>query len=193
MQNKKFELYRALILPSAIGVVFYTFASAMVIILNQFSFIQQYLQIPGNVSFMRMFLDWLDGFTNHMLGQAHTEVIVVGLFWALVGLVVYLFLHGLAHFISDLSDDLETQHYLWPGASARSRAIHDAIARAVFRLFAFVMFVIVALVLTPAEIKGPAGAASVPHFALWFIALWATLHLAVISLRMVMLKTRLFG
>lgn len=193
MQNKNIERYLVLLLPSAISTVFCTFAAGLVVVLNQFSFIQGYLQLPSDVNLGRLPLNWLDHTVTGLIGRSATQVLVVGLFWALVGLVVYMCLWGFMRFVSDLSEDLSTRRYIWPGAAGRSRAIHGAIMRALFRVFALALLITLLLVLLPGELKRPGSTLGLLGYGLWFLGLWLTLHGVVVLLRLITLKSRLFG
>jgi hypothetical protein len=194
VQNKKTEIYRALLLPSAIGAVFYTFASALIIFLHQFTFIEHYLQIPDNVNFLRMFLGWLDRTVTAIIGETRTEVIVVGLFWAVVGLGVYIFLLGIARFISDLSAGMDERRYVWPKGVDRNQALRQAIQRIIFRILAFDGLVIVILGPLSRLLNGPVHGYTAPvKYIIWFVLLWFTMHLAVVLIRLTALKPRLFG
>jgi hypothetical protein len=194
VQNKKTEIYRALLLPSAIGAVFYTFASALIIFLHQFTFIEHYLQIPDNVNFLRMFLSWLDRTVTTIIGETRTEVIVVGLFWAVVGLGVYIFLLGIARFISDLSAGVDERRYVWPKGVDRNQALRQAIQRIIFRILAFDGLVIVILGPLSRLLNGPVHGYTAPvKYIIWFVLLWFTMHLAVVLIRLTALKPRLFG
>jgi hypothetical protein len=194
VQNKKTEIYRALLLPSAIGAVFYTFASALIIFLHQFTFIEHYLQIPDNVNFLRMFLGWLDRTVTAIIGETRTEVIVVGLFWAVVGLGVYIFLLGIARFISDLSAGVDERRYVWPKGVDRNQALRQAIQRIIFRILAFDGLVIVILGPLSRLLNGPVHGYTAPvKYIIWFVLLWFTMHLAVVLIRLTALKPRLFG
>jgi hypothetical protein len=198
MQNKKASLYLTLLTPSAIGAVFYTFAAAVIIFLNQFSFIQQHLQIPRNVDFMRMFLSWLDTVVTSHVGENSTNAIVVGMFWAFVGLAVYVFLRGVAGFITDLAEGLDGRRYLWPKGSNRNRALMEAAQRVIFRIFAFFGLVFVVLVPLARLVGGPVfvdaiGPNAYIKIIVWFLLAWLTMHIVVVLTRLIALRPRLFN
>lgn len=183
-----------LLAPSVLGAVFYSFVAAMVLVMNQFNFIRHYLQMPDSVHFSGIFLGWFDQAVNHLLGRTNTQVVVVGLFWALVGLAVYFFLWGLARFMSDVSEGLEERRYfLWPQGSSPNRAVMEALSRGAFRFGALVCLAIVMLAVLPRELHRAGGAADWAAYAVWFIGLWLTLHLMAVLIRLIMLKPRIFG
>lgn len=195
MINTNTKKYLDLFIPSAFGVVFYTFFSGLVIILHQFSFIREYLEIPRDVDFLRMFTHWLDRVVTSSIGQSTTETLVVGLFWAFVGLGVYVFLRGVARFLNDLGEGLDKRNYLWPQGASRNQALMEAVQRIAFRIFAFVALAVVFMGPLMRLINGPAY----PDFStslrllVWFVSLWLMLHMCVVLMRMVALRPRLFS
>lgn len=185
-------------MPSSIGVVLYTFFSALVVTLNQFSFIEEYLQVPNDFNFLRVITGWLDSLLTSLIGQSRTETLVVGLFWAFVGLGVYVFLQGVARFIMELGNGLDERSYYWPKGTDRNRPLVEAAQRTVFRSMAFLGLIFIVFVPIARLLDAPIGqvffSESRPlQLAVWFVVLWLTLHLAVIMLRLVALKPRLFN
>lgn len=188
----------SLLTPSAIGVVLYSFLSALIIILHQFSFIERYLQVPQNVHFTRMFLDWLDREVNRLIGQSTTDAVVVGLFWAVVGLGVYIFLRGVARFIADLGQGLDERSYLWPQGVNRNKSLHEAVLKVVFRSGATIGLLLVVFGPLMRLFDGKVfvvliGRNQVLQFAVWFILLWLMLHICVVLMRLIVLRPRIFG
>lgn len=197
MQNQKSKLFVALLTPSAVGAALYTFLAGLIIVLNQFSFIQQYLQIPQSVDFMRMFLNWLDHTVTSLLGDTRVETIVVGAFWAVVGLGVYVFLRGVARFISELEEGAEERSYIWPRGSNHNLALLEAIEHTVFRVFAFIGVVIMVFGPLARVLRGPVflslvGDKAVLKYVVWFLVTWLVLHIIIVFLRLITLRPRLF-
>jgi hypothetical protein len=177
--------------------VMYTFLTAGIIFLNEFSDIQQYLQIPRDVNFGRMFTNWLDNLLVSTIGQSNTETLVVGAFWAFVGLGVYLLLRGIARFITELGDGVDERNYMWPKGTSRNLALREAVERILFRTLAFIAMLFVVLVPLARLVGGPVFedfiGPSIPlQLAFWAFFLWFTMHIAVIMLRLVVLRPRLF-
>jgi hypothetical protein len=190
--------YISLFTPSAIGVVLYTFLSVLIIVLNQFKTIEQYLQVPHNFQIMHSIFSWLDSALTRMIGENSTASLVVGLFWAVVGLGVYIFLRGIAHFISDLGEGYEARGFVWPKGANRNQHLIEAFTRTGFRIVACIGLLVILLGPLAAVIHGPVltdfiGGGFVATLVFWFIASWITLHLVVVLLRLVILKPRLFG
>lgn len=195
-QNTKIKQYFALFVPSATGAVLYTFFSGLVVVLNQFGFVKDYLQIPRDFNFLRVITGWLDSALTALIGQSRTETLVVGLFWAFVGLGVYVFLQGMARFILELGDGIDARKYYWPKGTDRNRPLVEAAQRFAFRATAFIGLVFVVFVPLARLLDGPVWTVflgpNVPfQLVVWFMVLWLTLHLCVVLMRLVALKPRL--
>jgi hypothetical protein len=189
-------MYISLFMPSAIGLVLYTTIAGMVILLHQFDFIKQYLQIPREVDFLRMFTGWVDRVVISSFGESMTAMIVVGVFWAFVGLGVYIFLRGIAHFIAELSEGVEARSYLWPKGVSRNSAFVDASMKVAFRIFATIGLILMVLgplvrLLDGAVFVDFIGQNAVLQSVVWFICMWLTLHVCVVLARLIVLKPRL--
>lgn len=176
------------------GAVLYTFVAGLIIVLNQFSFIQQYLQIPQSVNFLRMFLNWLDRTVTALLGDTRTEAVVVGLFWAVVGLCVYVFLRGIARFISELEEGVEESHYLWPRGVSHYQALKHATEDVIGRIVAFIgLLIMIFGPLNHLLNRSVYGLAGVEKYIVWFVLIWLSLHVCVVFMRLVAMRARLFG
>jgi hypothetical protein len=194
---QKIKSFLSVLAPSALGGVFYTFFAVLTIFLNQFEVIQQYLQVPLNIHLGRTIASWLDHLLTATIGETQTDTLVVGLFWALVGLAVYAFLRGIARFINELGEGMEVRGFLWPKGVSRNKAIFEVIERAVFRLVALVAFLWLLFSPLALLLSGPVfvdfiGSSRPMQLIVWFAFLWLTLHLAVVAARLVMLRQRIF-
>lgn len=193
--SQNIQKYSNLFVPSGVGMVLYTFFSGLIIILNQFEAIKRYLQLPEDFQYVSIVTAWLDRTLTSLLGQGRTEVFVVGLFWAAVGLGVYLILSGIARFLSELSEGLDERRYMWPIGSDRNIRFKEAVERIIFRVAACVGLIAVVFGPLARLVGGPAGdrPSSPLQFLMWFAALWLVLHVLVILLRLMALRPRLFN
>lgn len=193
----KLKAYSNLFTPSVVGLILYAFLAGLTIILNQFEAIQHFLQIPHNVELGRIFALWLDQFLSGAIGESRTQTLVVGLFWAVVGLVVYAFLRGLARLAVELDDDLSIQGYVWPKGTDRFLPLKLFLEQAAFRLVAIVGFVLLVFGPVAALLRGPVfvdflGPDKTIQFIVWFVAGMLTWHALVILARLLVLRARLF-
>jgi len=197
MKKSKFKKYSSLFTPSPLSSIIGVFLSGMAIILNQFDFIKNQLQLPHNLQFGRMIAHWVDNLLTNTISQSRTETLVVGLFWAVVGLVVYLFLHGLARFILELDDDLDARRYVWPKGTDRYRPLRILTEQAAFRVVAIIILGIVIAGPLASVIRGPIlidfiGTNKPLQYVVWFIGGLVVWHLVAILLRLIALRARVF-
>lgn len=194
MNGTKIKNYFAVVFPSASGVVFYTLLTSLMMLLHQFGSIRHYLQIPSDVDFLRMFTGWLDRTITGRFGENVTATLVVGIFWALVGLGVYLLLKAMAKSLAEFSDGLDERRYLWPKGTSRNHALMEAVERTGLRLFAFLGLVFMIFGPLTGLLGGPSGGAITPlQWLVWAVFFWLSLHVVVVLLRLITLKPRLFG
>lgn len=194
----KTKPFRSVLVPSGIGVVFYVTLAAVIVFLHQFVAIKQYLQLPHDLNVGRMISTALDTALTQTIGETRTQALVVGLFWAIVGLGVYLFLRGVARLMTDLGEGYDGRGYMWPKGTSRNQALREAMERNIFRILAFIGLLIALFGPLSQVLSGPPWVEfigpSVPlQLTIWFFAILAVVHLCVVLLRLTVLRPRLFG
>lgn len=197
MLKSKIRKYASLFTPSLSGLVIYVFLATVSIILNQFKEVKQYLQLPYELDLLRMIAGWADQLLNNTIGESRTQVLVVGLFWALVGFGVYIFLRGLARIFIDLDDSLEVRHFVWPRGGNREEPLHTLEQQVAFRAAACIIFLIFIFVPLAAVLRGPIltdflGPNLALQYTVWFAASVLAWHVAVVLLRLIVQRARLF-
>lgn len=193
----KSKAYFALFTPSGLGMVLYMFAAFVVIGLNQVPIVKDYLELPADLDFFRIFAGWVDTLLLNTLGEGRTNAFVVGLFWAFVGLGVYIFLQALARFIYELGEGLEERRYVWPKGSSRLQPLKLIVERAIFRVVAFCVLVYVlfgplAQLVKQAPYKDFVGSNVVLQYIVWFLGILFISHCALVLVRLIALRARLF-
>jgi hypothetical protein len=184
--------------PSAIGLVFYVALAAAIIFANQFSFINKFLQLPTNLHVGREIARLADTGLTATIGSSKTTTLVVGLFWAGVGIVVYFLLRSLAKVAVELDEDIGAATYVYPKGADRSRPIRSLFARlilqgiAVAGLFAVVLGPLAEAIHRPV-LTHLLNLGIVSTYIVWFIVLFLLFHFSVVLARLVVLKPRLFG
>jgi hypothetical protein len=147
---------------------------------------------------MQTFTVWLEKFLNSTIGQSTTETLVVGLFWAIVGLGVYVFLRGIARFLTELGEGYEERSFLWPRGVNRNRPLVEAAELTVSRIVAFFGLMIVVFGLLTRVLSGPVwvdfiGPSTPIQILFWFPAGILTMHCCIVLLRLVVQRARLLG
>lgn len=194
MQNKNIKMFVRLLVPSIFGAVMYSLLTGLVAVLHEFSSLKQYLQIPGDVDFFRMLTSWLDRAITSHFGESVVATLVVGLFWALVGLVVYGLLVGLAGTFNDLSRGFDQRKYIRPRGMSRNQALVEAAQQAAVRLTGVVGLIFMVFGPLVRLVSGPPNnPATTAGWVVWFGLLWLALHACVVFGRFIALKPRLLG
>jgi len=200
MQNKptKLQNFLGLFLPSPISGVFSVFLAAATLALNQVDWVKHYLRLPSNADVQRTVTRGADHVLTSVLGQSRTDVLVVGAFWALVGLGVYIFLRGLAQYIAELDDDISVRRFVWPKGADRGRPLRAMFERTAFRAAALAGLILVLVGPLAKTLKGPVfidflGPNKIVQYIVWFIASLLLWHAAVVLLRLVALRVRIIG
>ncbi len=190
--------YVSLFLPSPLSAVVCVTLAIATLVLNQIEWIRTYLLLPDNLQVFRTVAGWVDVFLTKILGASTTNVVVVGAFWAIVGLGVYLFLRGLARYIMELDDSIEARRYVWPRGADRDRPLRVMLERTLFRLVALVLLLMTVFGPLASTLKGQMYAdffgpnENVVNLA-WFLISLFWWHAVVVLLRLVLLKPRLVG
>lgn len=193
----KIKTFASVFSPSGIGLVFYVFFSGLLVLFHQIPVIEQYIDVPEGFNVFRLITSWLDSFLTGVFGETSTETLVVGLFWALVGLGVYIFLRGIGRFIDEFSEGVEEREYMWPKGADRNRGVHEAARRSLFRSLAFIGLLLVVFGPLARVLGGPVwtvflGPSQPLQLGVWFVATCFVLHIIVVLLRLIVLKPRLF-
>lgn len=196
-QPHKTNMLAQLLSPSGYSVVASIFLMGLVIFVHQIPAMEQYLEIPKNFNLLRTISTWLDHALTSLIGESRTETLVVGLFWAIVGLGVYMFLRGISHFATEVSEGFDERQYLWPRGADRNAGMSEATHRAGFQILAFIILLVVTFGPLQHVLTGPVwqafiGPSTGLQLGIWFIAGLVVCHLWLILLRLTLLKPRVF-
>ncbi len=207
LSKSNIKAYLGLFAPSSQGIVVYVLLSGLTVVLNQFDMIKKYLELPNDLQISRVLAGWADHLLMNTIGPSRTETLVVGLFWAVVGLGVYLFLCGLSRLVIELDDDLNVRGYVWPRGANRDRPLQVFAEQTAFRLVAVAALLIVVLDPLAAVFRGPVfvdylnslgsqgslGSNQPLLYVVWFVAGFVTWHVVTVLMRLIALRARLFG
>ena len=203
MQDKPSLLsYLTIVLPTASGVVIYSVAFILFALIHGVTHLQQTLQIPSSWHASTFFLTNINSVLVHFLGSGRVDVIVLSLFWAVVGLIVYLFLKALISFAGELGRDLsESKQYIHPHAHAEQSEIRVLLGRTAFRLVvAVILFFytiwLIGFLLNWSIAGGTAqgqwlASHAVFQYAVLYVVDCIALHVLTILLRLFLLRDRL--
>lgn len=196
--KSKLRTYLHIFLPTYAGLFIYTMLMVFTMILYQAQTIRQYLAFPNQLNAQNFIVTHLDRLLHSTLGEARTNIVVVGLFWAVVGLFVYIFLRGMARLIYELGEDLEERRYLWPKGSNRYKPLELLAERALFRIAVFIALIFYVVHVLSTILSGPvfpsfATTSAVLQYVFWFVIGCVIWHGLTVLLRLLVLRARLFG
>ncbi|HEX8182972.1 MAG TPA: hypothetical protein VF575_05230 [Candidatus Saccharimonadales bacterium] len=197
MQKPKLKSYFSLFTPSPLGIVFYVFWSVLAIALNQIDAIQKVLQLPRGLDFIGAIARFADRVLTSAIGESSTQTLVVGLFWAGVGMVVYVFLRALSKLVVELDDDIDERRYVWPKGMNRSGPLLIFIEKGILRTVAAIALILTIIGPLATVISRPVftdflGSNKPLQYIVWFISSVIVWHVVVVLLRLVVLRARLF-
>jgi hypothetical protein len=197
-QATKINMLKSVLLPSGFSVVLTIFLMGLVVFLHQIPAIEQYLELPKNFSFAHIFSSWADKMLTTYIGESRTETLVVGLFWAGVGLCVYIFLRGISHFATDVSQGFDERQYLWPKGADRNAGVSEATRRVGFQILAFIGLLVVTFGPLQRILGGPIwqgfiGPDNILQMTVWFVVGCFVMYLWIVLLRLALLRARVFS
>ncbi len=192
------QKYLEVLRPSGLGSVLYVSLAGLLMVLHQSDSIRQYLEIPSDIELLQSVKSFVELLLTGLLGQSRTETVVVGLFWAAVGLAVYLFLQGLIKILFDLGQSIQERSYIWPQGSDRNRQVVRHLQRIGFQAAALLAVMWWFLRPLARVLNGPVltdliGTSTVMQYLVWFVTIVLSLHVLVVLLRLVVLRMRLIG
>ncbi len=195
-RTSKLKNYVHVLTPTLPGVLLYVFLTGVGIILNQFNAINTYLQLPHDLDFGRILAGWADRLLSITIGESRTDILVVGLFWAGVGLVVYMFLQSIARLAVQLDENLQARGYVWPKGTDRYRPLRILAKLVAFRLMTFVCLILVVFGPLVGVLRGPIlvdflGQNAGIQLLFWFLVSVLIWHIVIILLRLLLLRPRL--
>jgi hypothetical protein len=197
-RNSNWKDIAAVFLPSPTGAVLYFAFAGIVLLFHQFELVRNLLQVPENVQFSRIFFNWADRALTGLIGESSTTTLVVGLFWAAVGVVVYILLLKLSRLLVELDADVSQRKFIWPRGADRTRPLKELFIRLLFRTGAIVMFLAVVTGPFAIALRGPIwgeliGPNQILRNVVWFFTIIVVTHVLVVLARLVALRQRLIN
>lgn len=168
------------------------------IVIHQFASIRQALGIPGGIDLQHMVSGGLSTSVNHLFGTSHTNTAVVALFWAVVGVFVYILVLGITGALREFGSDVEEQSYLWPKEANPHSQLVGFLERTGVHLLALAILLLYVFLPLAIVLRGPVLGGSLAGSMLWLYVVWFALgtvvwHGLTVVLRLLFLKNRLLG
>lgn len=205
MPNKKDRLRSVVgwLTPSVSELVIYLFVAISTLFISNVSFVRDFIFAPSDFSLWTVILDSINSLLDRFVGEGTARTVVVIVFWALVGLLVYAVIWVLSNFSDELGNDLALTKYVHPRNVDTSSPLRDFISRTLFRIAIFVLLVFYAVIFWQAllpfcmdQFRQALGAwPTLESFkaALIGVAVQViTLHVFIVFARLLFLKKRIF-
>lgn len=202
LSSKKWSRSLDILLPSTGGLVLYVFLSLLTLLIHYVSSIQHFLDLSGSFAIKSSLLNFLNNILVSIFGTKISNSLVLGLFWAFVGIVVYIFVQGIAVIFQDLGRDLEERKYILPSGADRNKPLKQDIEHAVFRTAVSAIFLFYLIYIFGYFLRGKfygsapkqywASLGSGVHIILLFLGECLALHGIIIFLRLLRLRRRIF-
>jgi hypothetical protein len=186
-------------MPTWFGIFVSASLMAVTIIIHQFASIRQALGIPGGIDLQRMVSGSLDTFATHIFGQSRTNTVVVALFWAIVGVFVYVLVLGISGAMREFGSDIKERSYLWPREANPHKPLKGLIERVGVHMLAIVILALYVFLPLAVVLHGPLllgsslAQTSGLLYATWFVLGTITWHGLTVVLRLLFLRDRLLG
>lgn len=172
-------------------------------ILANLSFINSSLSVPSDFHAGLLTANAINALLNKVLGQQVSASLASGVFFALVGLFIYVIFWLLANFSSEVGNDISVTGYVHPKGVDTQSPLRNFVSRTAFRASAALLLTFyVGLILTTLLLAWIFRYQQVVAFwpninhlingVLTIIAQTFALHIFIVLIRMVLLKKRLF-
>lgn len=140
-QNTKFKSIILWLLPSGTGFVIYLSLCGLTLATSNATFFRNLFYIPQNFQLQSAVLDSIGNLVEHLVGDQIARSAVVAIFWAVVGLFVYVLIWMLMNYSDDLGSDLAATKYMHPRNFNTKSALHEFISRSLFKIVVFFILV----------------------------------------------------
>jgi hypothetical protein len=171
----------------------------LTIVVHQFANIREALGIPHGIDLQGLVGNGLNTAALHIFGADHTNTAVVALFWAVVGVFVYMLVLGITGALRELGTGLEEQTYLWPKGVNPHAPLKGFAERVGVHVLAFIILLLYIFLPLAIVLHGPlllgswlAGNSVLLHIV-WFVLGTITWHGLTVVLRLLFLRERLLG
>lgn len=205
MPNKKDRLmsFAGWLTPSVSELVIYLFVAISTLFISNVSFVRDFIYAPTDFSLWAIILDSINSLLDRFVGEGTARTVVVIVFWALVGLLVYSIIWIISNFSDELGNDLAMTKYVHPRNVDTTSPLRDFISRTLFRVAVLVLLVLYAVLFWQAllpfcmdQFRQALDAwptlASFKAALIGIAAQVITLHIFVVFARLLFLKKRIF-
>lgn len=203
-QNSKLMPILSWLLPSGVELAISSALCALTITVSNASFFRDLVYLPKTFELKSAVLDSFNNLLVRLVGDSIARSAVVAIFWAVVGLIVYIFIWLSINVSSEIGNDLATTKYMHPRNVDTHSPLRNFLSRISFQfgaLFVFVAYANLAIgVLLPysggllrATMREWPSTQAIEYAVLGIVGELVVLHVFVILIRALVLRKRIFG
>ena len=192
------------LLPSTIEICAYLLFAVITMLLCNVDAVQKFFMVTQDIDLRLAVLGSIESLLAGLIGRSAAAALITGVFWGLVGMLVYVLLWLAINFSTELTNDLSITRYVHPKGSSTLSPLMHLLLRVLFQLlvatilFFYVNFLIRGLtpLLTSSYARTFDGWPSVPNIFGSLVAIFgqmAAMHGATVLIRLVVLRKRVFG
>lgn len=203
--NYKTTITQTLIwlLPTVVEIAVYALLALITLALSNIDFITEFLLLPPDFSLKTAVLGSVEELLAQLFGQRTAATLITGIFWGVVGMIVYVLIWLFGNFSTELSNDLALSRFMHPRGADTYSPLKGFLFRLIFQFFIGVLVVIYLNLLITVMLPVWATRYNIavdmwPHAgSIWVILLTLAtqvlaLHLLTVLFRLLLLRKRIF-
>lgn len=189
------------LMPSAFGTVMYVAIFALTVLVNQPSQYKATWQtVIMNGLHSSFIYSYSRDFANIIKTQA-ANTITLYAFWIIIGVGIYLLGARLTTNINELAEDISLRQYIWPQGADRNSPLKQFLEKAIYHLAVAIIFLVYLSAALPlvaarwrqADLAVTLNLASLKLYLPLFALELLFLHLAVVLVRLLLIKRRIIS
>ncbi len=190
-------------LPTSLELVGWFYVSLVTVWTSNLGQIRSVLYIPDDFNLFQALLNSVENLLSKVIGQATAGKLVLVVFWALIGMAVYMLVWASQNLTTEFGNSVALTKYAKPRGSDHKAALKYFVSGLVFRLFAGIILLlyinVVVTILVPywsdvyrSMIQSWPDPKLITQASLAIVTQTICLHFITILTRLVLLKRRVF-
>ena len=141
-QNNKFKPILYWLSPSGSGLIIYLALGSLTLAVSNASFFQNFFDLPKDFQLGTAVLDSISQLVERFVGDHIARSAIVAIFWAIVGLFVYVLIWAVINYSDEFGDDLAATKYLHPRNFKSSSPLREFISRSIFQCLVIIILIL---------------------------------------------------
>ncbi len=202
-QNKFYSIL-AWLLPSGGETIFYIAFCGITLVSSNATFLRSFIYLPNGFQLQSAVLNSANSIVENFVGDRIAQSAVVAIFWAVVGLGVYVLIWLGLNFSSELGNDLAVTKFVHPNNVDTRSPLRDLISRSIFQFFTLCILIfyinLIVSVLLPyiggllrIAVQEWPKISGIKSGIIGIVSEFIILHFFTIILRIFTLRKRVFG